>query len=326
VAGATRLGPDRTGNSLQSLPKWLVTLYICNLVLALGSAFGPLRWRNLLGSVIDATPADLIAAVRAQGLEGLVGGNTKGGRTFDAIILGRWRLPPAINLTRYAALIQVRNQAARVAILGNSRRPTHPMETLEARRRLLQPPSALGRKRLPGESYEAYRAFCIYRDQGPGRSLNKAWRQERAERGKGCPQARCPGRWRLWAREWKWVERAVSYDAVQNRAGLEHRCALEERRFEFEWENQVLLEELVSQIDSVLEKAPDAAGTDMTQKTKEKINGKFIRTTTTIVKCLNLFGYAALVKACRDTARLAILGVRPHDLFDFPAALLVRLN
>jgi len=46
----------------------------------------------------------------------------------------------------------------------------------------------------------------------------------------------------------------------------------------------VLLEELVSQIDSVLEKAPDAAGTDMTQKTKEKINGKFIRTTTTIVK------------------------------------------
>jgi hypothetical protein len=233
---------------------------------------------------------------------------------------------PAINLTRYAKSIQVRNQAARAAILGDSRRPTHPMETLEARRRLLQPPSALGRKRLPGESYEAYRAFCIYRDQGPGRSLNKAWRQERAERGKGCPQARCPGRWRLWAREWKWVERAVSYDAVQNRAGLEHHCALEERRFEFEWENQVLLEELVSQIDSVLEKAPDAAGTDMTQKTKEKINGKFIRTTTTIVKCLNLFGYAALVKACRDSARLAILGVRPHDLFDFPAALLVRLN
>jgi hypothetical protein len=109
VAGATRLGPDRTGNSLQSLPKWLVTLYICNLVLALGSAFGPLRWRNLLGSVIDATPADLIAAVRAQGLEGLVGGYTKGGRTFNAIILGRWRLPPAINLTRYAALIQVRH-------------------------------------------------------------------------------------------------------------------------------------------------------------------------------------------------------------------------
>jgi hypothetical protein len=32
------------------------------------------------------------------------------------------------------------------------------------------------------------------------------------------------------------------------------------------------------------------------------------------------------LKACRDTARLAILGVRPHDLFDFPAALLVRLN
>ena len=88
----------------------------------------------------------------------------------------------------------------------------------------------------------------------------------------------------------------------------------------------MLLEELVSQIDSVLEKAPDAAGTDMTQKTKEKINGKFIRTTTTIVKCLNLFGYAALAKACRDSARLAILGVRPHDLFDFPAALLVRLN
>jgi hypothetical protein len=72
----------------------------------------------------------------------------------------------------------------------------------------------------------------------------------------------------------------------------------------------VLLEELVSQIDSVLDQAPDAAYTDMTQQTKEKINGKFIRTTTTIVKGPNLFGYAALVRACGDCARLAMLGVR----------------
>jgi hypothetical protein len=70
------------------------------------------------------------------------------------------------------------------------------------------------------------------------------------------------------------------------------------------------LEELGSQIDSVRDKARDAAVTDTMQQTKEEINGKTIRTTTTIVKGLNLFGYAALVKAWRDCGRLAILGVR----------------
>ena len=72
----------------------------------------------------------------------------------------------------------------------------------------------------------------------------------------------------------------------------------------------MLLEELGSQIDSVLDKARDAAVTDTMEQTKEKINGKTIRTTTTIVKGLNLFGYAALVKGCGDSARLAMLGVR----------------
>jgi hypothetical protein len=57
---------------------------------------------------------------------------------------------PAINLTRYAKSIQVRNQAARVAILGDSRRPTHPMETLEARPAACYNPLCAGQEASSG--------------------------------------------------------------------------------------------------------------------------------------------------------------------------------
>lgn len=59
-------------------------------------------------------------------------------------------------------------------------------------------------ERQPGESSRAYAAFCIYRDLGPERSLEKV------------RQMLDKPRTRKWLGEWsvkyKWVERAQAYD------------------------------------------------------------------------------------------------------------------
>jgi len=58
--------------------------------------------------------------------------------------------------------------------------------------------------RLPNESTKAYAAFCVYRDLGPERSLDKAGQKLDKPRS------------RKWLGEWsakyKWVERAEAYD------------------------------------------------------------------------------------------------------------------
>jgi hypothetical protein len=77
-------------------------------------------------------------------------------------------------------------------------------------------------ERQPGESREAFRAFCIYRDlEVIERTYDSAFRI-------GCPNTkakRCSGRWRLWASDWKWIERAEAYDAHKDRMARAHREA-----------------------------------------------------------------------------------------------------
>lgn len=63
--------------------------------------------------------------------------------------------------------------------------------------------------RMPKETTKAFAAFCTYRDMGPERSMNKAYRVS-----KGCQKGakRVTGTWQKWARQWQWVERVRSYD------------------------------------------------------------------------------------------------------------------
>mgnify|MGYP001060969943 CR=1 FL=1 len=58
-------------------------------------------------------------------------------------------------------------------------------------------------ERLKGESSKAYHAFCIYRDLGPDRSIDKAM----AQAGKKNRRT-----WADWSRTFNWVERAQAYD------------------------------------------------------------------------------------------------------------------
>ncbi len=68
----------------------------------------------------------------------------------------------------------------------------------------------------PDESARAYQAFCMYRDLGAARSLDKAfaalWAQERQASAKTAPKS-ASGHWSKWSTRFAWVERAKAYDA-----------------------------------------------------------------------------------------------------------------
>ena len=71
---------------------------------------------------------------------------------------------------------------------------------------------------LPGESAKAYRAFCAYRDLGPGRCLDqasRAYHQRQPPPADGASTAHKPrasGTIRRWAERWNWKARAIAWD------------------------------------------------------------------------------------------------------------------
>lgn len=67
-------------------------------------------------------------------------------------------------------------------------------------------------ERQTGESSKAYAAFCIYRDLGAERSIERV-RREFAERGRKI-SAKFLGRW---SSKYDWVERARAYDDYLDR-------------------------------------------------------------------------------------------------------------
>ena len=60
------------------------------------------------------------------------------------------------------------------------------------------------------ESAVAYKAFCTYRDLGPSRSLDEAYRQHTGQQ-KG--NKRATGHWTRWYSKFEWRARAEAYDA-----------------------------------------------------------------------------------------------------------------
>lgn len=164
------------------------------------------------------------------------------------------------------------------------------------------------------ETHPAYVAFCVYRDLGDARSLDRAWQKQSQRPGEA------PGRWSLWSRTFRWVERAHAYDEhleAQERLAFERELAkLGVRRARFELKAQDLFERQVERIDTVLAKADAAPITDVTQETvqssKDPGSKKIVvEHKKTKVKGINFSGYARLWKEYRDAARSAIVGVRP---------------
>ena len=85
-------------------------------------------------------------------------------------------------------------------------------------------------ERQPGESPQAYAAWCVYRDSGPDRSINGAYRTAAGHQG-GAKKA--PGQWKKWSVIHDWPARAAVYDAhmaaveqASREAALAERAAL----------------------------------------------------------------------------------------------------
>src|SRR5690349_9354557 len=75
-----------------------------------------------------------------------------------------------------------------------------------------------------GESSRAYAAFCIYRDLGRKRSLDKAFQSYCAEQQKPLTaDGRAPGQWALWSAKNSWPARAAAYDDHLDRENREAR-------------------------------------------------------------------------------------------------------
>jgi len=76
-------------------------------------------------------------------------------------------------------------------------------------------------ERIPGETHKAWLAFCVYRDIGPSRSLDKAYRSAIGKEGRHARHCA------TWSKNNRWVSRAAAYDTAmlkrQRRAVVEDR-------------------------------------------------------------------------------------------------------
>lgn len=168
---------------------------------------------------------------------------------------------------------------------------------------------------LDDESARAYEAFCVYRDLGAQRSLNGAYQRQ-----SGATSA-APGTWTAWSGDHAWVARAEAYDKHREAERLavrdERYRELERRRIDFEFENQDRLERRVRLIEKILDKADIHPVTDVTSEKDSKVEDISLATVTTTftktkVKGISLSGYARLSQQANDTAKQAVLGIRPE--------------
>lgn len=229
-----------------------------------------------------------------------------------------------VDLSAYASLVRQANEIARLAIVGvpvaydESRnddsehsaviRDKQGTDAMNAVRRVSSK-VVLRPDRLPGEPVRAYRAFRVYRDQGPRRSLRAAWisgRQRdmapqscRSRLAHGATR-RSAGHWTEWSSQWNWVERAAAYDAMVDKSKQKAQgyCAREmaKQRLDFEIANQHRLENRLEKIGALTIKALEAPIVGSTHSTTRRWwDGRSVETKTRI-EGLDITGYAALVK------------------------------
>jgi hypothetical protein len=198
---------------------------------------------------------------------------------------------PRLRLMALASLAKATNETVRAARVGMRPEPASvaPM-----------PRAFVCVDRLAGESVRAYRAFLIYCELGPQRSLDAGWQKHLSDRQRPSSGARCPGRWSVWSREFAWVERAAKYDAWMRAAEFRQLSELEGWHLDFEIANQPLLEGLIGKLDGVLDRAADAPVCSW----KKWTNDKGVRVTTEY-NTVSASGYAALENATNATARMA---------------------
>src|SRR5258708_21564752 len=213
----------------------------------------------------------------------------------------RWRTKTHVegmNLSAYTSLVRQANEIARSAIVGvpvaydesmkgdfepgriinqQSTEPTNAVRPVNSN-------VVLSPDRLPGESPRAYRAFRVYRDQGPQRSLRAAWianRQNRDKAPKSCrprlahgATRQSAGHWTAWSSQWSWVARAAAYDTLVDKSEQKAQCyraiELEQQHLNFEIANQHRLRNRLEKMEALTVKAVDAPVVGSTHSMKRR--------------------------------------------------------
>jgi hypothetical protein len=165
-------------------------------------------------------------------------------------------------------------------------------------------------ERHPQESSRAYRAFCLYRDLGPDRSLDRAWASFRAAQSKDRGSSRHPGYWGKWCHQFDWVARADAYDdsIEQQRiaAAAEQRRKLEEDHFQFRIHLIQQNQKLIRILDAALEKNAVTPSMEVTRVQSDEATGTVV---TSKYRPPNLTGMAALLNARNGLLTQATAGI-----------------
>lgn len=85
-------------------------------------------------------------------------------------------------------------------------------------------PEESWKKPLLKEPAAWFERFCKYRDLGPGRTVQKLWDEEKADKNgkKGAPRGNKPsGQWRRQIEKWRWEERILQYNTSQSVSHLQ---------------------------------------------------------------------------------------------------------
>ena len=161
------------------------------------------------------------------------------------------------------------------------------------------------------EPATAYRAFLIYLELGPGRTLDGAWSAYCESRTPGRTPKRCSGQWTRWSQQHKWVERALEHEIAEldRRRTLraERREQLDERRAEYEISTQADAEAEYDRGRRFLDKLENVPSADMSHHKTEIVKGKTTHTSTT-ARGIRGGEIAKLMQEVRETRNAAILG------------------
>ena len=118
--------------------------------------------------------------------------------------------------------------------------------------------------RQQDETPRQYECFCIYRDLGPGRSLDAAYRKELATKAQQKRNTRATGTWTRWYTSNQWKSRAEAWDQYLDEQ--KRQAAAEEWRKR----GEALVEEQWGLSKALMKKAFQMLSFPLAEKTVEK--------------------------------------------------------
>ena len=106
-------------------------------------------------------------------------------------------------------------------------------------------------ERQPEDTPKSWAAFCIYRDLGADRSIDKAYRISVLRKSPESTPGEANKRWKIWSSECNWVARTAAYD---EHIDVLNRAEFEKERLKVREERRKLIRLVKSKLPDMIEK------------------------------------------------------------------------